>query len=477
MALSANTVWEVRPTNGSDTNGGGFVAGSGGTDYSQQNSPQATGTVTSVGTTVTATSGIFTAAMVGNLITDGTTWKWITAFTSSTVVTVDSSPSWTAASIAVGGALKTLTTLAAQMVASNKAFVKAEATITLTSLITWSQSCSPSETVPANRIIGYTTSRGDGGRVSIALSTNTGLRGFRFDGGGWIVEGFNIDCASLGSSIGIFFNNVSNNVVRNCKFSNFTLAGIYSLSTARLTVHHCEFTGGTSAATAAMYIDYPLAINNWIHDNVCPGIIATGLVPVGIIGNIISNNSGSLSDAIQIAGSGPIIGNDLYNNGRHGILVTSSGSNIPVMYIRNNVITDHTAVGASGIKFSIAALPASPEWDGNFFYNNTSNRVNMDDTTTNVIDGVAPYTNVFDKVLTASPWTDPSTNNYTLNNVAGGGAVCRGAAQPGVGGTVFSGIPGLSQSGYLDGGVFQHADPVGGGIQNQVIIVSRGANY
>ena len=73
-------------------------------DYSQQSSNWATGTVTSSSTTVTATTSIFTESMVGNLITDGTTYKEITAYTSGTVVTVDSAPSWTSATIYVGGA-------------------------------------------------------------------------------------------------------------------------------------------------------------------------------------------------------------------------------------------------------------------------------------------------------------------------------------------------------------------------------------
>ena len=40
MALSASTVWEVRPATGSDNNGGGFVTGASGTDYSQQGTAQ-----------------------------------------------------------------------------------------------------------------------------------------------------------------------------------------------------------------------------------------------------------------------------------------------------------------------------------------------------------------------------------------------------------------------------------------------------
>ena len=42
MALSANSVFEVR-TAGNDTNGGGFVTGAAGTDYSQQDAKNTAG--------------------------------------------------------------------------------------------------------------------------------------------------------------------------------------------------------------------------------------------------------------------------------------------------------------------------------------------------------------------------------------------------------------------------------------------------
>lgn len=103
-SLTNASVGEIRAT-GSDSNGGFFDSSFGGTDYTLQNAAQATGTVTSVGATVTATAGIFTSAMVGNSITDGTTWTTIIAFTSSIIVTVNAAPAWTAATIRVGGAL------------------------------------------------------------------------------------------------------------------------------------------------------------------------------------------------------------------------------------------------------------------------------------------------------------------------------------------------------------------------------------
>ena len=75
MALPAATVWEVRPTAGSDTNGGGFVAGASGTDYSQQNAANSAGSdisttdVVATGVaTITSATASFTSAIVGNVI-------------------------------------------------------------------------------------------------------------------------------------------------------------------------------------------------------------------------------------------------------------------------------------------------------------------------------------------------------------------------------------------------------------------------
>jgi hypothetical protein len=177
MASNSQTVWFIYPSTGSDSNGGGFVAGTaGGTSYANQSSAQATGTVTSATTTVTATTGIFTAAMVGNYMTDGTTWVYITAFTSSLIVTVNVAPSWTAATIKVGGALQTLTKVNALAVNNNKIYVKAEATITTTTGISLTfAGGTPSDISPPARLIGFTTTPGDGGKVTIALSTNCGL--------------------------------------------------------------------------------------------------------------------------------------------------------------------------------------------------------------------------------------------------------------------------------------------------------------
>src|SRR5271154_2251309 len=81
--LPSTTVWEVRPTVGSDTNGGAFVTGSSGTDMSQFNNKNATSCtscqsatsnisttdVVAVGsTTLTSATMNGSSAIVGNVI-------------------------------------------------------------------------------------------------------------------------------------------------------------------------------------------------------------------------------------------------------------------------------------------------------------------------------------------------------------------------------------------------------------------------
>ena len=116
--------------------------------------------------------------------------------------------------------------------------------------------------------------------------------------------------------------------------------------------------------------------------------------------------------------------------------------------VRNNLLVSNAGygfVGATG-----AGSAATPDYDGNCYYNNTSGtRNNMDDLTTNLVDSVVPYTNVLDVVLSGDPFTNAAGGDFTLNNTAG--AAARGAGTPGA-------LPGVSQAGYPDMGVFQHQD-------------------
>jgi hypothetical protein len=467
LALAAATVWEVRTT-GSDTLcSGGFVAGATGTDYSQQDAAQYTGTDLAVDATtntkVTSAAHSFVAADVGNLIqvTAGagfTAGFYQIVSVAGGAATLDRSPaavSTAGGTYAVGGALATIgkATAAGVATASNKVFVKAGAGYTTTATITVAGTgVTPLNTAPPSRLIGYATTRGDGGQVTITLSTNTGLTALNVTTNAWHVENFVINCASLGTSTGIASSG-SYAALRNCKVSNFTVYGV-RITGASPVVADCEVTGGTAAATAALSVSVAPAfvVRNYVHDNACVGILLGGASVA--VHNLVANNTGAASDGIQAANTCVVYGNTVYGSGRHGVYKSDPYA-IPTA-VRNNLLASN---GGYGLQMANAAgLPAHPLYDGNAYWNNALGARNFsDDTTVNPQDAVAPYTNALDVILTGNPFTNAAGGDFTLNNAAGAGAACRAAGTPGA-------LPGVSQTGKLDLGVFQHADAAGGGL-------------
>lgn len=472
MSISANTVFEVR-TAGSDTAcSGGFVAGAAGTDRSQADSAFATGTNLAVhastNTKVLPDGLAVTSADVGNLIqvtTTGTGAAFTVGFyqitaQDGTYWTLDRSPAATSsagASWALGGALATIGKAAGAMARSNKVFVRAGSGYTIAASIALNATGgNPGGASPPNRLIGYATTRGDGGRATITLSTNTGLTALNCTTNGWIIENFAVNCASLGTSTGINLTSTFS-VLRNCKVSAATAAGI-SVQAGNSFVVENEVTGCTSAAAAAINnTGGGWVRRNWVHDNACPGII---IPPSSTAeGNLVTNNSGASSDGIRPSYNCTVAGNTVYASGRHGI--NAANSNIVTQEIRNNLLANNGGYGVQGA--AAADYPADPSMDGNAYYSNTSGTRNfMDDTTVNPVNGVAPYANALDVILTADPFVARASDDYRLNATAGGGAACRGHGVP-------TGWPGNSLTvGAPDLGAAQHADAGGGGIGSLV---------
>jgi hypothetical protein len=461
MAISANTAWEIRPLTGNDLNGGGFVAGASGTDWSQQANPQysvADG-VTAGTTTITSASANFGTDVVGNImyVQGGTGaivagWYQITARTNATTITVDRNTglsTGTGVALRIGGSLQTINAVTSIYTASNKMFVKAEAPITITAAQTFATGVAPSAAAPYSRLISYTSSRTDGGQTLITLSTNTGIKGLRATGNGISFENFNVNCSSLGTSTGVALDGNTNRV-KNCKVSNATTAGISS-GVGNSIIFGCEVTGCTSTATAGISTTVAndvISFNN-VHDNACPGISATGGF-MQMNCNLVTNNTGASSDGIIIASQPICTGNTVYGSGRHGINITSSTRAL-VGIIRNNIFAGNGGFGFDPT--ASAGWSADSLWDGNAYWNNTSgNRNNADDTTTNPINGVGPYANILDVICTVNPFNNSAGGDFTLNNISGGGAAIRGHGTPGT-------MPGITQVGYIDIGVFQHSNP------------------
>lgn len=468
MALAAAITWEVRTT-GADTNGGGFKAGASGTDWSQQNTAQyaVADAVTDGTTTITSATASFGTDVVGNVlyITGGTApitagWYEIASRTSATAIVVDRSTGLTAgtgATLNIGGALATLGTVAPIAVGSNKIFVQASAGFSTTATITFAQSVTPDKTTPFTRLIGYTTVRTDAGKATLTLSTNTGLTAILSSGNGFSVENFSVNCASLGTSTGINLNGGGQyGRVRNCKVANFTTAGIVFRGSTQSVVD-CEVTGGTAAATAAMNCATAAGatgvLRNWVHDNACPGLVATVGQPGSIIWNLFTNNTGASSDGVRINFGSVIVNNVFYKNGRDG-LRQNDGNTVIGTLVRNNIFAQNSGYGMNAQ--SGAGTPADLGWDGNAYFSNTSGARNNLDSITG-IDAISPYTNTLDVTLTGDPFTNAAADDYSLNNTAGAGAACRATGTPGA-------FPvGSTTAGKLDIGAVQHADPAASG--------------
>lgn len=456
MGLSAQTVWEVRAT-GNDNNGAGWKAGAAGTDYSQQDAAQKTGTDLAIhasdNTKVRPVAAGVAAADVGNLIKiragsgftvgyyeitaqDGTYWTLDRA-----AGTVGS----TGGTYNMGGAAATLTVLTTVVPAGNIIWAKAGSYAANASTGTWSGGGAPSPTTPPTRLYGYSFTRGDGQRA--VFSVTNGGQGFRTSGSGWIVANIEVSNGG-GSGMGqAFLFQSTQNTMINCKATGFTQLGA-NADNGPLAVIGCEFTGGTAAASGCVSMPGSNAIvaGCKIHANACPGLVGSGASASATnwaLYNLIFNNTGVTSDGIRDIGN--CFGNTVYGSGRHGLNMTGT---VIVKFWRNNILAGNAGYGA--VAANAAGYPPLPIYDGNAYWNNTSGtRSNMDDAgAINADNAFNFYANPLDKILTADPFTNKATGDFTLNTTAGGGASCRGYGWPGE-------IPGVAQLGYMDLGALQ----------------------
>lgn len=456
-ALPAATVWEVRPTNGVDTNGGGFVTGASGTDFSQQNAAQYTfaDLASTNGTTspciVSSASHSFVAADVGNVmqITAGTSWT--TGFyeivsVASNNATLDracgSAASISGGTYAVGGALKTLTKMNGAMVAGNISWVKAESTITTTSTITINFANGTSGTMPA--INGYTSSRGDGGQVTIQASASTSGNILTLSSAGVTLANFVVDCNSQTSTAGMTLNATGvrgwNVLVKNCTSTH----GI--AFNGETDCWQCTVTGQTAASDGGAFA---ILNNGQVHlcafcvaeSNSVTGFNSTSVNQFICLHCISANNSGASSHGyFSVMGTGQLVLLNCiaYKDGGDGIRA-SIGSQTGTTII-NTITYGNTGWG---VNVTTSQIPSGTRWfDYNSYGSNTSGNF------TNFNAGT------HDVSLTADPFVNGASNNFALNNTAGGGNALRGAGFPGtlaIGGT-----------GAVDIGVLQHS---GGGGQ------------
>lgn len=446
MALSAATNWDVR-TSGSDSNGGGFVLGASGTDYSQQNSAQFSGTdLTSVSSlVVSSASHNFVSTDVGNIVqitssTSGfTTGFYQIVSVSANQATFDRSPGTVGVGgvWAEGGSLLTLAKAFGLCVNANIVWAQA-GTYTLTTGLT----------IPASiymQLQGYQTTHGDNTGTQPLITTATNSVDMINPGNSASLitlancsfsNTASVRASCIIASTGGFIQSVE---AYNCIFDGFTEAlygkysGIYCFTFALIIQCEIKNCTGTGAIwnNGANYLD-----SCHIHGNTSAGIN----IDAGPNGSQASTTcvdcvfQGNQDGFLTSVNSALFIKNcTFYNQSRDGVRLNAAGATITVSII-NNIFDSNAGYGVNWV----SAGPGTQQVIAvnNAFRNNTSGNWHN-------------YTaSIGDIALSGSPFTSAGTD-FSLNATAGAGAACRAAGLPGT-------ISGAG-TGYLDVGALQHS--------------------
>ena len=422
-AIGATAVWEIR-TSGAATNGGGYT--SGGTDYTLQDAAQLTLSDLAsdgAGTGISSVTGGFTAAMIGNIIQitgagDGFTLGFyeVTAYTDTNNITIDrtAGATKTGGTGSVGGCLANISDMSAQ-VAGNTIYLKSTGTYTLGANFTAAVAGTGALSISW---IGYTTTRGDGGKAVIAC----GAYYMKMSGG---FQG--VDSLDISGTSGVVVYGGYQGSVRNCKINNTSV-------TADRVAYQAQSAGSFLITGSEFISDKGLALNvaittahanikgNYIHDSKNGCRLYGGLSSFTF--NILDTFTAT---ALDLGTSyGVLVENNTFYNGVTGI----NGDTAYQIDIRNNIIDSFT----TGASWTAEVLQNC--WDYNNWNGNTTD-------VSNVTKGA--------NALALDP---------QFEGAAGGdfsiGENLKAAGIPGT-------FPGGLSTGYMDIGAVQREESGGGG--------------
>jgi hypothetical protein len=449
MALDPTTVWEIQ-FSGSDTNGGGFVPGSSGTDWSRQTAPKysVTNGVTNGTTTITSATAAWGTDVVGNIlyVAGGTgavaaSWYQVMSWTNATTIVVDRATgltSGTGVTLILGGALATLGGLGTAwaavgvsgMVAWWKYNVSAYTTTSSTANISAGLFSGPSGM--SYSIEGYDVTRGDrtGNRPRMlwgAAAPGSATYLVTAIGGPASRQQFvniTLDGANL-TNVGGF--NLSNNraTATQCVAQNFNgSAGIgFNSANSGIQGFNCQANNcgtGFNGASSWSYCDAVSCL--------------TGFTSGAFHNNCLARqcNSGFFTGA---AGAG-FISCTADNNSIRGFY--SSGNTVYIDCISSN----HTAGAGNG--FTVGSLLATMTNCASF-----NNLVEINGTL------VANEGMIYSASFTGGQPYMVAGSDFRPNATANSGMLLRNAG---------IGVPG--QVNNVDTGAIQHSDPAAGGGAN-----------
>lgn len=446
MSLAAGSVFEVR-TAGNDTNGGGFVTGSSGTDYSQQDNKNTAGSdisttdVASAGSnTLTSATAAFLPSIIGNIIyLQGGTGTLaagryqVTSRPNATTITVDRNvASGTGITMNIGGAVASLgilgSTTATILVNGNKIFIKAGTYTVSSASNNISNGCFSKAT--ELYIEGYQTTRGDLGTPPLIQASLTATP-LSIQGAS-IIKNITVDSASFANSRA--FNLAHDGIIlykcigMNSKNSAFVAAG------AATRLYYCIATGcGTEAAFQGGSLYNCIA-----HANTAAGFSLSSLNSA-IERCIAYGNTGATTDGFVVVSTGNVslVNCVSYANGRDGFRMEGT----------NTLLLNCIAESNTGVGFNFGTNPR-----GGQMFNCAGFSAG-----TNVALGTGTFIHNTGFITgTGSFFTNASAGDFSLNATAGRGDALKAAALPGI-------FPVGLTTGYLDIGAAQHQDAGGGG--------------
>ena len=433
MTINASAVWRVRP-GGSNTNGGGFDAAitGAGTDYSQQNGAQASGTHGSnAGTAFSdTTANAFTAAMVGNAlyITGGGAtagYYFCTGYTSAGTITLDRSPGTVAgATWHLGGAWAdfwTNTTSSGPLVSGNTVYILGSG-MPSPSGYTYDYTATTFYSSWAN---GSSSS----GQIRFIGDPNTPSGGFPcVKVQGLFVQGIqfavfqNIWFVAANSTFGNYGviaspGTTASVLIQGCTFDQFGYDVSLTTPTNGLgsvSVIGCEVTSSVSKrstnANPGIYASYYGAtiFGNNVHDCIGAGICSNEMSNVSF--NIVSKNGAVgiyVNDMDGSADRGQSVSNNTIDGNVGNGIEFASQVVLSDARVFNNLISNHTQSGTYGMTVDAGTQAQNDRVKGfvdyNTFYNNT--------TDVNAISYGAHDTHGG-----SNPYTAESSDNFSLTS-------------------------------------------------------------
>lgn len=342
----------------------------------------------------------------------------------------------------------TLTEAMSSAAAGDRINVKADGTYTLAATLT--PAAAGTMTVPI-AVRGYTTTIGDSDNVApvVDIDANDGnypIVTQAYAWWHWSNIRFHNNDSSSSTAYGVYVSSTTaTNTFRNCKIDDVGAWGMY-LQSRGCVVDSCEVTNwaqGSVSWHAAFYMGQQagLIINCYVHHpkGNARGIqiagYANSIVNTIIDGTLLGSSTGSSLEGIYNTNNSLYYSSSIINCTVRNFdesIKQSGTSTTNMLSVSNCIFTDGNY-----------AITSDTGEEGHYYLRNnaiygmTSGQIDAGST-------IAVEDNTVS--LTADPFVDAANGDYSLNNVAGGGADCRG---------VQIVTPGAAHTSYLDLGAVQ----------------------